>query len=147
MRQRTRRKSPQSRCLVPTWFPCRLMRQLVEKEENKLHVFAALQKESRRLGNEYNNLVSPNPENKNHFLLTPNTVLLPRKHREVPFRQVARGVQDPVGQHSAQLHVCLCTRGWLPRSRRCGSCSTMDRVSAARAVACLGGSNDRTPDG
>ena len=90
------------------------MHQRVGKEENKLHAFAVPQKEFRRLGNEYNNLMSPNPENKNHFLLKPNTILLPCKHRgEGPFHQVARGVQGPEDLHSAQVHVGLCTRDYL----------------------------------
>ena len=117
------------------------MHQCVGIEENKLHVSVVPQKESRRLGNEYNSLVSPNSENKNHFLLEQSTILLPRKHRgEGPFHQVARGVRSPV-------HVSLCTLGWLPRSGRRGRRSTTDRVSTARPAACLGGSNDRTPDG
>ena len=124
------------------------MHQRVGKKQSKLHASVVPQKESRRLGNEYNNLVSPNPANKNHFLLKLSTVLLPRKRRgEGPFHQVTRGVQGPVGRHSAQLHVGLCTWGWLPHSGCCGRRSTTERVSAAQAVACLGGSNDRTPDG
>ena len=66
------------------------MHQRVGKEENKLHASVAPQKESRRLENVKNNLMSPNLENKNHFLLKPSTVLLPRKRRgEVLSHQVA----------------------------------------------------------
>ena len=128
-------ESPHS---VPTWFPCRLVHQHVEKEENKLHIFVVPRKESRHLGNEYNNLMSPNLENKNHFLLTLNTVLLLRKRkREWLFRQVSRGIRGPWGLQRAQLHASLCIWGWLLRSGRHGRCSTTGRISAAQAAACL----------